>query len=92
MSRSSIGNKQEARLAVSDKVKQKEDVKLHIQLPDYDDFQGYDLGMEGALHQVLRQIYANFHMPSWRTLKHRFFPGWNCKETFSRDQIDWWEW
>ena len=74
MSRSSIGNRREARLAVSDKFKQKEDVKLRTQLPDYGDFQGYDLGSGDALHQVLRQIYANFHKPSWQTLKHHLFP------------------
>ena len=74
MSRSSIGNKKAARLAVLNKFRQKEDVKLHIQLPYYDDFQGYDLGREDALHHVLRQIYANFHKASWRTLKHHLSP------------------
>ena len=82
MSRSSIGYKKASRLAVLCKFKQKEDVKLRIQLPDYGDFQGYDLGREDALHQVPRQIYANFHMPSWQTLKHRFSPVGIAKKLF----------
>ena len=37
-------NKKESHLSVLCNFKQKEDVKLYGQLPDYDDFQGYDLG------------------------------------------------
>ena len=85
MSRSSIGHKKEARLAVLDKFKQKEDVKSHIQLPDYDDFQCYDLGRGGLFRQVSHRIYANFHKPSRRTLKHRLFSGRIPEETFSRN-------
>ena len=73
MSRSSIGHKKAARLAACGKFKQTEDVKLHIQLPDYGDFQCYDLGVEDAL-QVLRKIYANFHKRLWETLKRHLSP------------------
>ena len=73
MSRPSIWHKKKARLAVFDKFKQTEDVKLHIQLPDYGDFQGYYLGRDGALNHVARKIYANFHKPPSRTLKRRLF-------------------
>ena len=42
MSRSSLENGKEAHLVVSDNSKHQEDVKMYAQLPDYDDFQGYD--------------------------------------------------
>ena len=48
MMRSSLGNKKESRLVVFDKYKHQEDGKMYNQLPDYGDFQGYDLGT-GAL-------------------------------------------
>ena len=48
-------------------LKHKEDVKIPSQLPDYDDFRGYDLGVGGILSQVARGIYADFHKPSWET-------------------------
>ena len=53
--------------------KQKEDLKMYIQLPDYDYFQGYDLGAGGVLSQISHKIYANFHKPSRATLKHHLF-------------------
>ena len=43
---------------------------MYMQLPDYDDFQGYDLGVGGILSQIAHNIYANSHKPSWQTLKH----------------------
>ena len=61
--------------------KQKEDLKMHIQLTDYDNSQGYDLGMGEFLSQVAQEIYANFHKPSWETWKHHFY-GKNPKENF----------
>ena len=44
MMRSGIGIKKGAHLVVFGKFKQKEDVKMYIQLPDYGDSQCYDLG------------------------------------------------
>ena len=52
---------------------QQEDVKLYSQLPDYDDFRGYDLGIDEQLEQITTLIFANFHKPSWQTLKHHLF-------------------
>ena len=46
---------------------------MYIQLPDYDDFQGYDLGMGWILSHIAHEIYANFHKPSWETLEHHLF-------------------
>ena len=73
MMKSSLGNTKEAHLGVSDDFEQQEDVKLYSQLPDYDDFQGYDLGVGGVLSRIAHKIYAGFHKPSWRTLKHHWF-------------------
>ena len=44
MLKSSLGNSNEAHLAISGNSKQQGDVKLHRQLPGYDDSQCYDLG------------------------------------------------
>ena len=71
MLRSSLENENEARIVPANDFKQKEDLKMYIQLPYYDDFQGYDLGVDGILGRIAHQIYANFHKPSWQTLKHR---------------------
>ena len=53
--------------------KQQEDLKMYGQLPDYDGFRGYDLGIDSGLGRVDGKIYSNFHMPSWRTLKRHLF-------------------
>ena len=42
MLRSSLENEMESHLAALAKFKQKEDVRLYAQLPDYDDIQCYD--------------------------------------------------
>ena len=65
MLRSCLGNGKEAHLAILGNFKHREDVKAYIQLPDYDDFRGYDLGLGAALNHVGRQIYSDFHKPSW---------------------------
>ena len=72
----------EAYLVVLDNFKHKEDVKMYIQLPYYDDFQCYDLGMGGTLNRAARGIYANFHKPSWRTLKHHLYSAEITKKLF----------
>ena len=66
-------NTKAAHLAVSGDPKQQEDVKLYGQLPDYDDFQCYDLGRVYILHQVAQGIYADFRKHSWSNLKRRLF-------------------
>ena len=53
--------------------KMKEGVKIYIQLPAYDDFQGYGLGADAILSQIARGIYANFHKSYWQTSKHHLF-------------------
>ena len=46
---------------------------MYIQLPNYDDFQCYDLGAGGILGQIAHKMYADFHKPSWKTLQHHLF-------------------
>ena len=84
MSRPSLGNTKEANLAVLGNFKHQEDVKLYGRLPDYDDFQCYDLGQGGILHHVARRIYANIHKPSWGTLKRHLF-----QANFPRNYCGW---
>ena len=70
MPKSSLGNTKEVHRAILENSKQQEDVKLYGQLPDYDDFQRYDLRQEDILRQIAMGVYANFHRPSWKTPKH----------------------
>ena len=60
----------EAHFAVLEDYEKQEDVNLYFQLPDYDDFQCYDMGKDDILLRVALRIYGNFHKPSWQTLKH----------------------
>ena len=75
MMSASLENENGARMVVVNGFKPQEDLKMYSQLPDYDDFQGYDLGVGGIPSQIAHKIYANFHKPSWRTLRHRLFIG-----------------
>ena len=69
-----LKNTKEAHLAVLCDFKHQEDVKLYRRLPDYDDFQGYDSGKEDLPRRDAHRIYANFHKPSWQTLKRHLLP------------------
>ena len=60
---------------------------MYIQLPDYDDFQGYDLGFGGILSQIGHKIYANFHKSAWRTLKHHLFLAKITKKLFKDSKL-----
>ena len=46
---------------------------MRIQLPDYDEFQRYDLGAEPVLSQIPHKVYADFHNPPMQTLKRNLF-------------------
>ena len=56
-------NGNEARIVWVNGFKKHGDLKMYIQLPDYDDFQCYDLGVGGVLSPLAHKIYANFHNP-----------------------------
>ena len=47
--------------------------EMYSQLPDYDDFQGYDMGIDGVPSRIARKIYANFHKSSWKASKRGLF-------------------
>ena len=52
MLRSELEESNGANAVLRSEFPQQEDVKLYSQLPDYDDFRGYDLGIEGKLGQI----------------------------------------
>ena len=47
--RSNLEESKEVNAVLKDEFPQQEDVKLYSQLPDYDDFRGYDLGVDEQL-------------------------------------------
>ena len=69
----SWNGEKEARAVLVANFKHRDDFKMHSQLPDYDDFQGYDLGIETILSQISQKIYSYFRKPPWKTLKHHLF-------------------
>ena len=49
--------------------KHQEDLEMYGRLPDYDEFQGYDMGIDTDLSRIAEKMYADFHNPPWVTLK-----------------------
>ena len=49
--------------------KRRTDLEMYGLLPDYGEFQGYDLGIDTDLSQIAEKIYADMHNPSCGTLK-----------------------
>ena len=75
MLRSNLEESNEANAVLRGEFSQQEDVKLYSQLPDYDNFREYDLGIDEQLECASTLIFANFHKPPWRTLKHHLSTG-----------------
>ena len=74
MLRSNLEESNEVNAVLRSEFSQQEDVKLYSQLPDYDDFRGYNSGVDGRLEEIANRIFANSHEPSWqKTLKHYLF-------------------
>ena len=69
MRKSGLEGKKESRAVFVGNAKHREDLEMYSQLPYYDEFQGHDTGIETVLSQIAQKIYANFHKPSWGTLK-----------------------
>ena len=69
MIESGFGREKESHTISAWDFNHQEDIKTYGQLPDYDEFQGYDLGIDSELSQIDETIYVSFHKPSWRTLK-----------------------
>ena len=63
----------EARTSSVENFKQKGDLEMYGQLPDYDEFRRYDPGIDTDLSQIDENVYANFHMPSRQTLKRHLW-------------------
>ena len=73
MIRSNLEESNEANAVLRSEFPQQEDAILYSQLPDYDDFRGYDLGIDEQLERAATLIFANFYKPSWQTSKHHLF-------------------
>ena len=86
MLRSRLENRRASHSAVLDKFKQREDVKLYIQLPDYDDFQCYDLGRGGHFTSGCSANLFQFPQAFMANFKTSLVSGWNSEETSPRDQ------
>ena len=41
----------------------------YSQLPDYDEFRGYDMGIDVVLSQIAQKMYGNIRVPYWGTSK-----------------------
>ena len=87
MLRSELEESNEANAVLRSEFSQQEDVKLYSQLPDYDDFRGYDLGIDEQLELAATLIFANFHKPSWQTLKHHLFTAKVPQKLFRKIKI-----
>ena len=68
MPKSGLGEEKEDHAILAENFKHQEALKMYEQLPDYDEFQGYYLGIDSEFPQMDGGVYANFHMPSWQTL------------------------
>ena len=58
-----------------------EDVKMHIQLPDYYDFRGFGSPNETDLAAIANRLYGRFAKPSCPTLKLHLFIAYIPKNT-----------
>ena len=72
----------DAHVVLAENFIQQGDFKMHIQLPGYDDFQCYDLGIDTILSQIAQKIYTDFHKPSWQTLRRHLFMAQIPKKLF----------
>ena len=50
----------------------REDLKMYGQLPDFDDIQRYDMGIDTDLSRMAGEMYADFHKPLRQALKRHF--------------------
>ena len=60
MLRSNLEESNEVNAVLRSEFSQQEDVKLYSQLPDYDDFRGYDLGIDEQLELAATLILRIF--------------------------------
>ena len=58
--RNNLEESKEANAILRNEFPQQEDVKLYSQLPDYDGFRGYDLGIDEQLGEIAKRIFVNF--------------------------------
>ena len=56
---------------------------MYGQLPDYDEFQGYDLVIGSELSQTAEKIYADIYKPSRGDIATSFISGGNTEGVIS---------
>ena len=61
MLKSGSGGEKESRTISVGDFKQQEDLEMYGQLPDYDEFQLYVLGIDTDLSKIGEKMYASFH-------------------------------
>ena len=62
--------------------KQKEDLETYGQLPDLDEFQWRDMGIDTDLSHIAEKIYASFRNPTCGALKLHLVTAATPKELF----------
>ena len=67
---SSLEERDESNAVLRSELSQQEDVKLYIQLPEYDAFRGYDLGNDEQLEKAAALILRTSICHRGGTLKH----------------------
>ena len=88
MLRSNLEESNEANAVLRSEFSQQEDVKLYSQLPDYDDFRGYDLGIDEQLERAATLILLTFiNLPG--ELRSIIFPRQRCRGELLRNLRFW---
>ena len=80
------GEKQSRTISVGNS-KHQEYLKIYGKLPDYYEFQAYDLGIGTDLSQIDGKSYANPNKPSWETSRRHFFMEERPKKLFRAPKI-----
>ena len=60
---------------------------MYGHLPDYEEFHGYDLGIDSELSQTDGMIYADFRKPSWGASGRHLFSVGIPKKLYRRPGI-----
>ena len=80
--KSNLENHPEINQSLLDEFKMKDGVKTYPQLPEYGDFQRFDLAIDIDLAPISKRIYGWFPKPSRLTRKRRLFNAQTPKKLF----------
>ena len=93
MPKSGLEGEKESHTILVGNFKQLEDLKMYGQLPDYGEFQRYDLCIDSGLSHIDEKIYADFHKSSCGEVESPFTYGGNSQAIIStsRNYIGEWQ-